>query len=282
MKKLRGGFSIILNKDKSLAISFYRNTVYVNSIKEYTCITTIKSLSNISYIALSHDETKLAVKNTSGTIEILEIPEGKSMGICKMKSCEGYQMYFSEDDKYIYDFDWNGNFMLLDINIMQYRVIFCFKQEVKPYIFYNPYNKTINALFSGSQMVQEISIDNYEIKEKIMELDNNFNGLSWEVTFSKNLYLFYIDKKVIVLNSNFKHIFSKSVNMGILKGLWISESERMLFVINYDRAMLYEFPKMILKQEFTYPYMSGAAFVENEAKIAIATWSGTYVDDIQM
>ncbi|MPN41130.1 hypothetical protein SDC9_188672 [bioreactor metagenome] len=39
---------------------------------------------------------------------------------------------------------------------------------------------------------------------------------------------------------------------------------------------------MILKQEFTYPYMSGAAFVENETKIAIATWSGTYVDDIQM
>lgn len=282
MKKLRGGFSIILNKDKSLAISFYRNTVYVNSIKDYTCITTIKSLSNISNIALSHDETKLAVKNTSGTIEILEIPEGKSMGICKMKSCEGYQMYFSEDDKYIYDFDWNGNFMLLDSNSMQYRVIYCFKQEVKPYIFYNPYNKTINALFSGSQIVQEISTDNYEIKEKIMELYNNFNGLSWEVTFSKNFYLFYIDKKVIVLNRNFKHIFSKSVNMGILKGLWLSESERLLFVIIYDRAMLYEFPKMILKQEFTYPYMSGAAFVENETKIAIATWSGTYVDDIQM
>ena len=25
-----------------------------------------------------------------------------------------------------------------------------------------------------------------------------------------------------------------------------------------------------------------AAFVENETKIAIATWSGTYIDDIQM
>ena len=55
--------------------------------------------------------------------------------------------------------------MLLDINSMQFRVIFCFK-EVKPYVFYNPYNNTINVVFRKPNC-SEISTDNYEIKEKL-------------------------------------------------------------------------------------------------------------------
>lgn len=282
MKKLRGGFSIVLNKDKTRMFSFSRNTVYVNSIPDYKCIATYKSLSNISYIALSHDETMLAAKNTSGTIEILEYPSGVSKGICKMKSCEGYAMQFTEDDKQILDFDWNSHCMLLDISTMQCSVFHKFPKEKKPYIYYNPYSKSINALLPDDNVVMQFTTHQPTITNTSIELSGGFSGFSWDFTFSQNYNIFYLcaNSKLAVFNDKFEFINTYTAEFGILKGMWLSESENLLLIITYEKAILFDFPSMTIKQDFVFPYISGAAFIENESKIAIATWSGTFIESI--
>ena len=97
-KKLAGCFPFISN-DETLLATFSRNTVYIHSLETKKRILKFKSLSNIDYVAISTNQQKIAVKNTSGIIQAYNIDESKLI-----------PEFFNNGKEYVIS-TWSGTFV---------------------------------------------------------------------------------------------------------------------------------------------------------------------------
>ena len=84
-----------ISNDETLAATFSsRNTVYIHSLETKKQILKFKSLSNISYVAISNNLQKIAVKNTSGVLALHDIKTGAELSRNQMFKTEGEQIFF--------------------------------------------------------------------------------------------------------------------------------------------------------------------------------------------
>lgn len=284
LKMLRGGYRAILNKDETLLFSFNRNTIYVNDLINLKCIKTFKALSHIAYIALSSDETKIAVKNTSGQIMVLSYPDGTILGTSKMERYEGYQIYFIENDKYILDMDWQGNCMKLSLSSFEYKIIFNGYPIWNGWTFmYDIYE---NKIILINDCLNKI-IENKLTADSFITVENKSKfsllGIGNKCFCSKNfIVLYYITNNDLTICDKSLDITNKvQINhQSYITDIIISNNEKYLISICPDEAILFNFPKIEPLKTYNYPYMSSVVFSEKQNKIAIATWNGIIIEDL--
>lgn len=69
-KKLKGGYTPYMTEDEKQLAAFSRNTVYVYNLEDGKLLQSVKTISNVSSVAISNNKQLLVAKNTSGTIAV--------------------------------------------------------------------------------------------------------------------------------------------------------------------------------------------------------------------
>lgn len=332
MKKLKGGFSLSVSPDSSYLISIMQNKVYVHDVHSCNCIGGFKVFPNVSSAVMSHNGKMIAAKNTSGKIAVLEYPSGKILGTGATEKQEGCgSLCFSKDDSFIFDFDWCGNIMKLDLADFKHDVLYKFNKNIcnsyydeytdeiciidnKGNVLISPYEtlsfkkikifpkpvflssdifceKKANVIFFNKEfylfdkkfnLINKVIPDNINVKslnENIKDSTNEFltslkvaldkeTGKDIDITEAYNISESYINE------------LDDGSGLEITYGIALSDNGKMLFAIYQDKSFLFELSSMNLIKEYNYPYTSSARFIDNDTKLAIGTWKGTYLENI--
>lgn len=298
MKKIKGGYRIAVNEEKKLLFTISRNTVYVTDMENYKLLYKYKTISHISSVAVNECADRFAVKDTSGKIAVFSFPEGESLGESEMEHKEGEEIYFMEDGKSILDTDWNGKIMMLNTDTFEHRVLYDF--ENKPVnqgrrvdLYFDKYE---NKIIATELLTKRIYSANLSEPLVFTELETDsvvkFSQRCGFVICS-SCYLQYgvipnDSYYIIVLDKNFK-MKSKKENDGI-KMMGLSKNEKYMFrkisedideFKSKDKVLLYNCKTEEIIKEYDVDYISDVAFVDDDKKIIIATWSGSMMDELE-
>lgn len=308
-KRVAGCYSFI-SKDESVLATFSRNTVYIHSLKTEKLINKFKSLSNISCAAISTDQQKIAVKNTSGIIALHDLKTGDELFRNSMFNTEGEQIFFSNDDKYVFDIDRGGRFMLF--NCHDGSCVLLDNKKVLPrcdYIQIDNINKLVYRFMRkeegySSGIIQSYNIDEKKLNPEFVDFENinsiKKNSLidKWNISLCRYNNYYYDGKNIIKTDKNFntakKLKFKKEKE---IVNLWVSENENFALVdYGYIRdvknfslaemknapclSVLYDFATMKKIKEFDYPYIADFKMLKNGKEYIISTWNGTFIGEI--
>lgn len=130
MKKIKGGYEIVINEGKKFIFIFLRNIVYVIDMENYKFLYKYKIISYISSVVVNVCVDCFVVKNISGKIVVFFFFSGEFLGESEMEYKEGEKIYFMDDGKNIFDIDWNGKIMILNIDIFEYKVLYDFENKL--------------------------------------------------------------------------------------------------------------------------------------------------------
>lgn len=295
MIKIKGGYAPKISYDGTMIATFSSGKiVYVYTIPEFTCILKTKTINHVSDVAFSHDGKLLAIKNTSGTLAVVDIETGEILGKNSMEKQEGYETIFTQNDKYILDFDWDGRIMLLDTKNFTHKVIWESSTH-KPYIYYDSYPDKICAIMENAKPDKPCDRGMVMMAEPDFEKELQFCTVQefekalpprfdWKISFGKKINIYLSEGKMIVTDKMFQEIQRIPIPeefKRIITLLRISESGKYLFLNGDKKAALFELTTMKMLQEFEEEYISEVIFLEDERKIVLGTWSGTYIKDIQ-
>lgn len=298
MKKIKGGYEIVINEGKKFIFTFSRNTVYVTDMENYKLLHKYKTISHISSVAVNVCADRFAVKNTSGKIAVFSFPSGEFLGESEMEHKEGEKIYFMDDGKNILDTDWNGKIMILNTDTFEYKVLYDF--ENKPVnqgrrvdLYFDKYENKIIATELLTKRVYSSNISEPLIFTEL-ETDSVVKfSQRYGFVICSSCYLQYgvipnDSYYIIVLDKNFKMKSKKEYN-GI-EMMRLSENEKYIFIKiseeidqfkSKDKGLLYNCETEELIKEYDVDYISDVAFVDDDEKIIIATWSGSVMDKIE-
>lgn len=299
MKKIKGGYKIAVNEEKKLLFTFSRNTVYVTDMGNYKLLYKYKTISHISSVAVNPGSDCFAVKNTSGKIAVFSFPEGELLGESEMEHHEGYDIHFMEDGKSILDTDWTGKVMMLNIDTFNHKVLYDF--DNKPLnegrhvdLYVDKYEKKIIATELLTKRVYSANLAEPLVFVEI-ETDSvvNFRQISDSFVICSSCYLQYgvIPNEgyyLVKLDKNFK-MKSKKEYDGIKKVI-LSINEKYMFIKvseeidefkSEDKGLLYNYETGKLIKKYDIDYISDVAFVDDDRKLIIATWSGAVMDELE-
>ena len=309
-KKISGCFEPFITEDESLIATFSRNSIFVYSLETKKQIQKFKSLSNISFVAISPDKNLVAVKNTSGTIALHSLETGEELLKNPMTKTEGEQFYFTKDSKNIIDIDWGGKILLFDCTDGSSKIL----DNTKPLIRcdgiqIDKYNKIIyrfmrKTIGYSSGIIQAYYIDEENLNPESVQFktvnaieENSLIG-KWPICFCKNHNYYYDGENVIKTDKDFKVLSQISFNKkkGIQK-LWISNNENYMFV-DYGHlcditttplkeiketpnlSQLINLKSMEIVKDFDYPYISDFNMINEEKNYIISTWNGTFLGEL--
>lgn len=317
IEKIKGGYHLYVTDDESLLVTESgKNTVYIYDLESRKLKSQIKTVSNVSYTAVSPDKRLIACKNTSGLLAIASVETGEEIVQNALEHKEGYQMHFTPDGKSVLDFDWGGRTMLYDFGINKYEIIDGQREKDKTsklprvsFIHYDLYSNQIYKFVSeefgnskGVIMMSSTSKDNihYEtVKEFFNALPDPLMGISF--CKNNNYYVERMTQELVVSDKSFNEIrriaWPKEVKNSIkMPGrIYVSPCEKYVFFdmgkqcdpldftsFNEAKSLSYIFnlETMSLVKEFDYEYVSDFTMIDDDRKFLIATWKGTYIGDI--
>ena len=305
MKKISGNSNIIVNKKETLLFTFRLNTIYVYSIPEFQCIAKYKSLSNISFLAISDDDQKLAVLNTSGKIAVIDLSSGQELGTCSMTGEESFSpIYFLSDNQHVLFYSPKGEIILLNTADFTYRVICYFKDELSnPNTIYSVYyNKDQNLLIgidSGNNTVYQSDLNEIQFKSKKLQIDGEMDA-SFDTSFvvHPQYYLsivtkhhpFRILEEIYVWDHQFEIVKKVPLPIDyILRCMRLSLDGKRLFGAGFssaeieekDLAILYDFETMEPIKEYDLEYFHWADFICQDKYLILSTFKGVYIDKLE-
>lgn len=317
IKKIKGGFTPCVSEDEKLmATTNSRNVVYVYDLENFKLILQVKTVSNVSKVAISPDKKLLAAKNTQGQIAIISMETGEELCRNNMKSREGNQMTFTEDNKALLDFDWDGRTMLLDCETFEYDILDGPTESgVKklPRVSHMQYDKNSNKIYKfiadglgnspGRVMATDAVVTNIDyklIQEFPEKLPNHLANIS--MCKIHNYYVNKKNKEVVMTDKQFSEVKRFSLPIQVMESkhlpssVWISPCEKFMFVDmgrQYDPddfngtfndakslSYLFRLDTMELAQEFDYEYFSSFTMIDDDKRFVVATWQGTYIGEV--
>ena len=269
-----------------------------------------KSLSNISCVAISIDQQRMAVKNTSGIMALHDLRTGEELFRNPMFNTEGEQIYFSDDDKYVFDIDRGGRLMLF--NCYDGSCILLDNRKVMPrcdYIQIDYLNKIIYRFMRkdegfSSGIIQAYNIDESQLNPESVNFENRNiikkNSLidKWNFSLCRFNNYYYDGKDIIKTDKDFKTIkklkFKKEKE---IRNLWVSEDENFMlidygYINNIEKmslaemkdspclSVLYDLKTIAKIKEFDYPFISDFKMLKNGKSYIISTWNGTFVGEM--
>lgn len=314
-KKFSGDF-VFINDEESLFATVSRNSVYVYSFETKNTILKVKTLSNAVYAAISPDRNLLAVKNTSGTLALIDMVSGEEVCRDVMERTEGEPMFFTSSGKYVIDLDWGGRTILFDCNLKSHSILDNTRPLIRcEYIQYDRFTRKIYRFmakdFGNSPgIIQTTTLDENHLTPEYVaydtvqhfdkELPDHMHGLSF--CSVHNYWYDFKNGKIVQFDKNFNKI--DSINLPKIntvtkaQKIWVSPNENYLF-IEYGRqsdvfketvsemklapslSVLYDMKTMCVVKEFSYDYVSSFTMCNDDRCYIIGTWNGTFLGEIK-
>ena len=298
IKKLKGGNSIYVTDDeKHLVCSNTRNSVYVHDLNTFKTVFQTKTVSNVAYYAISPDGKTLAAKNTSGEIALINMETGEEILRNKMKKSEGYPLTFTRDGKYVLDFDWNGQTMLLGFDNQCKVLDDTLREDMGEsvgYLQYDRFENTVYKLVKGGY----VSLDTAYISpagkniryKKLCTLIDRFpdrvRGLS--ICREKIYYITRERDFMVVCDKEFKELKRIPLppvvkdRQNYFQRAWVSPEEKYVcFKMAEPYTLIYDFKTMELVKALKYDFVCDFTMIENDTRFILGTWEGAYVGSIE-
>lgn len=318
IKKLKGGFDLFVTEDDALLVtSSSRNSVYIYDLETLKLKMQIKTVSNVSKMAISSDKKLLAAKNTQGHIAIISMETGEEIFRTNMKQREGKQMTFTADSKKVLDFDRDGRTMLLDCEASKNKILDgpheC-NVKVLPRVAHMQYDRNSNQIYkfvadewgnSKGRIMASLADPESIVYEVIQEFNDVIPDHLKGISLCK-IHNYYVDMKnmeLVMTDKQFAAVKRISLPVQVaeskisLKKIWVSPHEQYLFIDmgrQYDPddfsgtfddakslSYLFKMDTMELMQEFEYDYVSDFTMIDADKKFIISTWQGTYIGEVQ-
>ena len=298
IKKLKGGNSIYVTDDeKHLVCSNTRNSVYVHDLNTFKTVFQTKTVSNVAYYAISPDGKTLAAKNTSGEIALINMETGEEILRNKMQKSEGYPLTFTRDGKYVLDFDWSGQTMLLGFDNQCKVLDDTLREDMGEsvgYLQYDRFENTVYKLVKGGYVSLDtayISSAGKNIKyKKLCTLIDRFpdrvRGLS--ICREKIYYITRERDFMVVCDKEFKELERISLppvvkdRQNYFQRAWVSPEEKYVcFKMAEPYTLIYDLKTMELVKALKYDFACDFTMIENDTRFILGTWEGAYVGSIE-
>lgn len=301
VKKIKGGaYDMFVSEDGKLVTTHnIRNGVYVYDIETAKPVLSVKTVSNVSLSVVSPDKKILAAKNTSGHLALISMETGEEICRNKMSDHEGYMMTFTEDSKYVIDFDWQGRTMLLDtennFKILDDIIPGEYSYPPYAYLHYDRYSRSIYKLVDRGRgfktavaMISPADKDNISynvIKEFKGAAPSHLKGIS----FCKE-HIYYLDlnnRQIVVADKEFNEVnrikmpFKGDEIYNHFGQMWVSPCEKYVYFYLYgSMSGLFDLESMKLIKEFGYFNVTDFKMVNEDTRFIISTWYESYIEEI--
>ena len=166
------GYNIKLTNDqKYLACIGQRTWLFDFNLKQRLEI--LSGLMNPGCANFSPSGKFLAVKNTAGKVAVYDVETRERLCLNPTTKDEGWNVYFTPDEKYVVSADWSGKISLLDWRNSKNEVILSIP-EVFPQL--KPYHLTYDECLNGDTLVFQNARWGY------------MDFLTWKYPFDQNEY----------------------------------------------------------------------------------------------
>lgn len=301
VRKINGwSWDLFISDDEKLvATSNNRNGVYVYDLETARQVFKAKTISNVSYVAISPNKKYLAAKNTSGLLALFSMETGEEICRNKMAETEGYLMTFTDDGKGVLDFDHRGRTMLLDMD-NHFRVLddVMEKDNGYPpfaYLHYDRFRKNIYKIVDrGNGYDTAVALTSAADKDHISyKVIRKFSGPAPDhlkgISFCRQ-HIYYLDsdkKHLVVADKDFNETnklqlpFKGDEAYRALRNLWVSPCEKYFFAyLGGCTSGLFELSSMKLVREFEYDCISDFKMIDEDRRYIVATWEGSYLGEM--
>lgn len=292
IKRLKGGCDLFVSEDEKLLVtSNCKNSVYVHDLETKELILQTRTVSNVSQKAVSPDKKLLAAKNTRGEIAVISMESGEELFRNKMERCEGFPIAFSEDSKYILDFDWCGRTMALDVSTGKHEVLDgpLTGGPSALAMRYDRYSKQVCSVFAGvngydigvvlTSPADPLNFKYRAVNDLARGLPEVLTGISYCRThnyFLRSGYIVVTDKKFNEVDQIPLPEWFRDRRIYLMK---VSPSEKYIFFKFDSVSILYD-RNLEMIQRFTYDYIDDFTMIDDDSSYIISTWKCSYIGDL--
>lgn len=306
IKKLKGGNDLFVSEDEKFLVNYNsRNSVYVYDLAatDTKPLFSVRTVSNVGEVCISPDKKLIAAKNTSGEMAVISLETGEELLRNKMKQSEGYRIVFTDDGRYVLDFDWNGTTMLLDWKNNEFKVLDgpnIRGENGKPYIAYmgyDRYSKQIYKFVEGEKgfnkcrgVAKSSKLKRGKVKYKVIhEFNGHVPDFHSSISFCKehNYYCDLQTGEIVKCDKDFNEIerrpypsYYDGQNKRLIK-CWVSPLEKYALMDSYQGPLiLCDMVTGKVLRDFDYLYVCGFTMINEDKTFIIPTWEGTYIGNL--
>ena len=306
IKNLKGGMDLFVSEDEKFLVNYNsRNTVYLYDLAATNSkpMFSVRTVSNVGEVAISPDGKLIAAKNTSGEMAVISMETGEELLRNKMCRSEGYRIVFTDDGKYVLDFDWNGTTMLLDWKTNEFKVLDgpnIRGTNGKPYIAYmqyDRYSKQIYKFVDGEKgynkcrgVAETSKLKGNKVKYKVVrEFKGHVPDYHSSISFCKdhNYYCDLMTDEIVKCDKDFNELARRSYpsyydgQNGRLVKCWVSPCEKYALMDSFSGPLiLIEMETGKVVRSFDYMYTCGFTMVNGDKTFIISTWEGTHIGNL--
>lgn len=252
IKKIPNTYRLTFSNGGNILIGLSDEITLYNT-NNYTEILSFNEIKEINHVIFSHNNDLLAVKSSLGVIGVYDLKKMQFMKSYtpECDSGDGCNIFFTPDDKYIIDGDWEGNIRLINLENDHVKIIKKFDNSKVQNIEYDSIDKSYHVFihYRGSFSLYEpsynfVSIWNYDDNNLLWVYDtrhiNRITPLTRIKYDCKRKRYVDIQKnrnhkyELIVVDNSFSKIISR-VPFDIISSIL----EKIVFSPSYDYLFAY-------------------------------------------
>ncbi len=291
--KLPATYELAVSPRQTYVAAIGRNVVLAD-LKVRKRLASWHPFSHPSHIAFNGDESRIAVKNTSGEIVVLRIPDGSvAARHVPSGSDEGATLHFSDCGDYIVDGSWAGAIRVWAAHDLHLVSEFTFPKEMIQKVSCSADGKL--WLFVHQPIIREgenftpppyLTIWEWPLKQPLATLFSNMDilygaAVSPCASFISTLgHVRSTRSTTLCLRTIAGNaVCSTHLSNGTsVKELRWAPNSRAIGVVSYAGFTIYDVPQLILRTTIDAKYPSDLAFIEENTCAILGTLdSGTIV-----
>jgi WD40 repeat protein len=240
----------------------------------------------------NHDGSKLAVKNTSGRIVILDPVTGETIvDFNNKRDGEGANVHFSPCGNFLVDASWGGKIFVRNVKTAQKENEFSFGGEMIKDVLCSRDGKLWAFTHQPKVKASENELDNpyltiwnWPLSEcEIVPLPLcSIDGTAMSPDGNNFALTGFSGKgkeKLLSLMSRTGEIF-RSIDVGHCKKIRWSPDGKLIGAILDSRIAVYTFPDLIEIRSYDLKYPSDVSFSPDNSFIALGSWDGGSIEQL--
>lgn len=284
MKKTRNG--------KYLAIASKKIEVYDST--SFKKVAEFRNIRHPSSIAFSSDSRLMAVKNTSGLINLYNLVEMSFITSFQPSEREGSNILFTPDNENILSSDWDGNIYRINIHSEKIETIRQYENFLLEKMDYDEQKKRFYMIASQKRSDKNMEpTDDYSIliewqypfvESSLRERKISYKTYDVKYNHVHDGYIAVHDSDLIALNSDYKVIKTRRLKdtFGMTRLDWSADG-KLILLLNGSILELIDYESFDVINTFEFSTPLDAEFViEDDCKtFSCGTFYKTYYIDLQ-
>lgn len=282
--KTKMAFEFRISKDFKLLAHITGSALILIDIDTGKEIVQFKDFKHPSSIAFANNSQSIALKTTSGKIGIYNIEELKLLKSFVPTKQEGCNFFFSPDDQYLIDADWNGSIVTIDLSTNKIEIIRQYKTYIVESIDYKD-NKFLflispSANHDTGRVDRDVILLEWEYPFNVNNPIEIIMPHNWQriVKYSHKSNLIAIDEKeeLCIYNLESRKAINRIKFTEHIKDFAWSHDDKHFAIVWGDKIQLYNFDDFSLKKEIQMQYSCFVDFSTCGRFILISSWNRGY------